>query len=123
MEKTIGERIQWIIQSLAGKSTAEFAMEIEVSVPTVNAWIAGNSDPSFKSLVSICQKYSINPEWILLGTGEPTGGATLPFIRPIIDMVRIEPAAMGIFMLCFDKAVNDVRRLWPHKFGQIIGEI
>lgn len=61
---TLGERIRELRRSL-GLKQAEFADQIGVKEATVTSWETGNRNPSDTVLVTICNVFDINKEWLI----------------------------------------------------------
>ena len=60
---TLGERIRELRRSL-GLKQAEFADQIGGKEATVPSWETGNRNPSDAVIVTICNVFEINKEWL-----------------------------------------------------------
>lgn len=71
------ERLKSIIQK-SGLSLPAFAGETGVSKNTLINYRDGTTSPSARFLKKVCGRFSVNPEWLLLGEGPPyrSGGVT-----------------------------------------------
>lgn len=49
----------------------EFAKKLDVKRNTVATYEMGRSEPSAAVLSLICEKFSVNKEWLSCGTGDP----------------------------------------------------
>lgn len=66
---TLGERMKEIRRN-AGIKQAEFGALFGVKEGTVTSWETGLRNPSNAILSAICEKFSVNREWLLTGDGE-----------------------------------------------------
>lgn len=66
---TLGERMKEIRRN-AGIKQAEFSALVGVKEGTVTSWETGLRNPSNAILSAICEKFSVNREWLLTGEGE-----------------------------------------------------
>lgn len=66
---TLGERMKEIRRN-AGIKQAEFGALFGVKEGTVTSWETGLRNPSNAILSAICEKFSVNREWLLTGEGE-----------------------------------------------------
>ena len=69
MENTISARMTTLMKSL-NMSTNAFAKSIGKSQSAVRLVVEGKTKPSFDVLDAICDKYNVNPTWLLKGSGE-----------------------------------------------------
>lgn len=51
-------------------TTEQLAMEIGMPARTLGSYERGESKVPLELLTKLCNKYSLNPEWLALGTGE-----------------------------------------------------
>lgn len=71
MEKTVGERLKWLLDS-NNISSREFQRHVSVGEKQVSNWILGVSNIHIKHIVEIANYFtSLNIEWFLLGRGSP----------------------------------------------------
>lgn len=68
--KTLGERLK-IIQKKSGKTLPEFAQSLGISRDSLINYQQNRTFPDSRILSTICEKYGINPTWLLMGEGEP----------------------------------------------------
>lgn len=66
---TLGERMKEIRRN-AGIKQAEFGALFGVKEGTVTSWETGLRNPSNAILSAICEKFSVNREWLETGEGE-----------------------------------------------------
>ena len=66
---TLGERMKEIRRN-AGMKQAEFGALFGVKEGTVTSWETGLRNPSNAILSAICEKFSVNREWLETGKGE-----------------------------------------------------
>ena len=66
---TLGERMKEIRRN-AGIKQAEFGALFGVKEGTVTSWETGLRNPSNAILSAICEKFSVNREWLKTGEGE-----------------------------------------------------
>lgn len=66
---TLGERMKEVRRN-AGIKQAEFGALFGVKEGTVTSWETGLRNPSNAILSAICEKFSVNREWLLTGEGE-----------------------------------------------------
>ncbi|NJN46827.1 MAG: helix-turn-helix transcriptional regulator [Candidatus Competibacteraceae bacterium] len=69
----LGERIRLVRNGL---SRDDFSAAIGVARNTLMRYERGERCPDAEFLYRICQRYAVNPEWLLLGT-EPVGNSSL----------------------------------------------
>ena len=65
----IGARIKTIITELKMKQQ-DFAQDLNLSQPFVSQMISGSAKPSERTIADICQKFHVNKNWLLTGTGK-----------------------------------------------------
>jgi len=85
MENTVNQRIEQIIEKYAKGNTRQFAHSINVT-PTSFANYVGKrkSKPGYDVLKSILETYpTLNPEWVIHGTGDMEKPKVLPAERAI----------------------------------------
>lgn len=70
MYNTINQRIEALLDLLRLRQI-ELANGLELQRSTLNGIIKGRQKPSFKVIEGILKKYPVNPEWLILGEGEP----------------------------------------------------
>lgn len=63
----LGRRIVRIINRFHEDSKADFARSIGTSTSNVSNWVSGRARPSAAVIKSICEKYLINPHWLVEG--------------------------------------------------------
>lgn len=63
-------RINEIIKHFKLTKT-EFARRLGISQPFVSRLCSGESVPSDRTIQDICREFSVNPEWLRTGEGEP----------------------------------------------------
>jgi phage repressor protein C with HTH and peptisase S24 domain len=65
----INFRIISLINTFAGGNNSEFAKMIDVNEANIRSYVKG-TEPKFNVIQKIAEKFEINYEWLLLGTGE-----------------------------------------------------
>ena len=70
-ESMLTERLKSIIQK-SGLSLPSFAKETGVSKNTLINYRDGTTSPAARFLERVCERFSVNPEWLLLGEGSPS---------------------------------------------------
>ena len=61
-------RLALLIEEL-GILKKDFAAALEISTGNLSDWLRGKTEPSAKSLVRMGEKYRVNLNWLVLGTG------------------------------------------------------
>lgn len=69
MNKTINERLAAIIDKL-GINKSEFSKQIDVANPVIYNIIRGRNKPSYDLIEKIVSTFNVNPNYLILGTGE-----------------------------------------------------
>ena len=59
-----GERIAFL-RNRVGWSQSQLAKELHVSLKTVTNWERGDSDPSAKNIISLCEIFSVSADFLL----------------------------------------------------------
>jgi len=67
--QTLGERLK-LIQKDSGKTLPEFARSLGVSRDSLINYQQNRTAPDSRFLSAICEKYGVNPTWLLLGQGD-----------------------------------------------------
>ena len=60
----MGERIAFL-RNRVGWSQSQLAKELHVSLKTVTNWERGDSDPSAKNIISLCEIFSVSADFLL----------------------------------------------------------
>ncbi len=64
------DRIEFIIKS-ANIKKVDFAKRLNISQAFVSQMCSGVAMPSDRTIQDICREFSVNPEWLRTGEGEP----------------------------------------------------
>ena len=64
------DRISKIVE-MSGLTKTAFAKRINVSQGLVSQMCIGMTKPSDRTIQDICREFSVNPEWLRTGEGEP----------------------------------------------------
>ncbi|MEF2965638.1 helix-turn-helix domain-containing protein [Paenibacillus sp. M1] len=64
--ETIGERIKYL-RKREGLKSEELAEKIGLKKGSISSYENDRYDPSAKTIVSICQEFSISADWLLMG--------------------------------------------------------
>lgn len=59
------------IVSKSGLTKTEFGKRINISQGMVSRICQGSASPSDRTIADICREFSVNPEWLRTGEGEP----------------------------------------------------
>ena len=103
----IYDRINYIIEAFYDNTPARFARAIDVAATVIQSYTKRRSKPSYDILHKICTNAHINPEWLILGSGDifrkdgeqPTpevksNSADVNFYK-IIEMVKQQAEEIG----------------------------
>jgi len=80
MSTTIGERIT-IIRTDAGLTMTAFADRLNLSKSSISIMENNKSNISKRTMLDICEKFNVNPEWLETGEGEPYNDAVTPTLK------------------------------------------
>ncbi len=69
-KKKIGNRLKEALKQ-AGIKNTELAEEMGIAINTVSQWTRGLREPKYEVLHFLFKKYGINPNFIILGIGNP----------------------------------------------------
>ncbi|MDR0484174.1 MAG: helix-turn-helix domain-containing protein [Alphaproteobacteria bacterium] len=60
--ETFGERIDYLVRKLGGKTKA--AKELDISTEQIRRWIKGVSDPAFSKMHKLCKLTDSSLDWL-----------------------------------------------------------
>ena len=66
----IYDRINYIIETYYDNTPSRFARAIDVAATVIQSYTKRRSKPSYDILYKICTNAHINPEWLILGSGD-----------------------------------------------------
>ncbi len=81
-KKTFGQRLQETIDNHAGGVVRRFALALGVNHQAVHNWLAEDSLPNAKALVSLWNVYRVDPLWLLTGEQSIHGPVVLRVAVP-----------------------------------------
>ncbi|MBW1976229.1 MAG: LexA family transcriptional regulator [Deltaproteobacteria bacterium] len=104
---TINKRIKTLVKR-SGLTLQDFAAKVGISKTTLVSYQKGATSPPAKVLQRLCERFGVNPEWLLMGKG--------PIV--LIPLVNFEQAKDGSYLaieLPHRKCAFEKR--WLKKFG------
>ena len=69
--KTINDRIAQLINEKCEGNKSAFARRLNITPAYAAQLYSGAREPSDRTIQDICREFSVNPEWLRTGEGEP----------------------------------------------------
>lgn len=109
--QTIHDRINILLRDLKIKKS-EFAKRLNLSQAFISQLCSGAAKPSDRTIIDICEKYSINEAWLRSGEGDMIAQCThtQKLNRFFADVLSSAPDARSAFVAALDDLPEE---FWP----------
>jgi len=98
---TINKRIKTLVKR-SGLTLQDFAAKVGISKTTLVSYQRGATSPPAKVLQRLCERFGVNPEWLLMGKGPMLGAELIEEPTPedfvLIPLVNFEQAKDGSYL-------------------------
>lgn len=98
-QSSIAQRLAMVVES-SPMTLAGFAAFVEIPYRSLQNYVRGEREPSAEALRKLHEKWRVNINWLLTGSGEPS---TIDYLnKRIVDQI-ISEGFKPVLGLCFDK--------------------